>query len=587
MTHAMARLFFWAAGVNLAFALLFGWFAIRERWENQLRRALQLDLAIGLLPFLMGSFFIGTTNEPKFRVFGTIYTVFLLLKIILALTWGAWNMPERERLGHASLFLFLASFLVFAGFAPWMWIANPPSGDEPAYLLLAHSLAFDHDFDVGDNYRNYDFAEQFPPPSPGALRGFPYELMLAPSLSAIAHEPHVITNYRSQQMVWHDVGLPLLIAPAYYFDKREGALLVLALLGALGVAAIFEIALWLGASNLQAILTAGIFGFTAPFYLYAQSVCVEGPGAVAILWGALQFFRYRERPRGRYLLLAGILIAALPWLVIRFWALAGPLFIVLLAWLLRTEWVRWPRLIGKVALLGVPSLVSLAVFAALDKHLFNSYLPNAANLIWGNILPQFWNHPMLGLLGLVFDESFGLMPTAPMFVAVVAGMIVLFRRDRWGFAALFLPALGYIPFVARSRFWMGGWAPPARLLVVAAMIMVPAASLVLARKTRWIVAALTMWSGLLTVAYTVNPYWRMPSFWHLYEKSVLVEILHDHMHPHPHFYSYLSIFPDMLRAHPMDLLLAWCWVVATAIAAWFWARTAQSDESQSMVHHAR
>jgi len=574
MTHSMAQLFFWAVGVNLGFALLLGWFAIRQRWENQFRRTLQLDLAIGLLPFLMGSFFIGTTNEAKFRIFGAVYSLFLLFKVILGLAWAAWNMPERKRVRHASLFMFLVSFLVFAGFVPWIWLTSPPTGDEPAYTLLAHSLAFDHDFDVGDNYRNYDFAEQFPPPSPGALRGFPYELMLAPTLSAIAHEPHVITNYRGQKMLWHDVGLPLLIAPAYYFAKRQGALLVLALLGALGVAAIFEIALWLDASNLQAILAAGIFGFTAPFYLYVQLVCVEAPGAVGILWAALQFFRYRENPRNRYLLLAGIIIAALPWLIVRFWALAGPLFLVLLAWLFHSEWRRWSRLIGKIGLLGAPSLVSLGVFAALDKHLFDSYMPNAGNLIWGRTLPQFWNHPMLGFFGLLFDQSFGLLPTAPMFVAVFAGMIVLFRRDRWGFAALFLPALGYVPFVARSRFWMGGWAPPARLLVVAAMIMVPAASLVLIRKTRWIAAALTTWSGLLTIAYTINPYWRMPSLWHLYAKSTLVEILHDHMHHHPHFYSFLSIFPDMLRAHPTDLLLAWCWLAITAGAAWLWARTA-------------
>lgn len=573
MTHAMARIFFWAVGVNLGFALLLGWFSIRERWDNRLQRTLQLDLVIGLLPFLMGNFFIGG-DEPRFRIFGTIYTVFLLLKIILALTWATWNLPDRKTIRHAPLFLFLASFLVFAGFVPWIWLAGPPSGDEPAYLLLAHSLAFDHDFDVGDNYRNYDFVEQFPPAPPGALRGFVYEQMLAPSISAIFHEPHMITNYRGQQMLWHDVGLPLLIAPAYYLDKREGALLMLALLGALGVAAIFEIALWLGAPNVRAVLTAGIFSFTAPFYLYAQSVCVEAPGAVAILWAALQFFRYRERPRNRYLLLAGIIIAAMPWLIIRFWSLAGPLFLVLVAWSLRTEWGRWSRLIGKMALLGGPSLVSLLVFALLDKHLFNTYLPNAGNLIWGRFLPQFWNHPMLGFLGLFLDQSFGLMPTAPMFVAVVAGMIVLFRRDRWGFAALFLPALGYIPFVSRSRFWMGGWAPPARLLVVGVMIMVPAASLVLTRKTRWIVVALTTWSGLLTVAYTVNPYWRMPSLWHLYEKSMLAEILHDHMHHHPHFYSVLSIFPDLLRAHPTDLLLAWCWVAVIACSAWLWARTA-------------
>jgi hypothetical protein len=218
--------------------------------------------------------------------------------------------------------------------------------------------------------------------------------------------------------------------------------------------------------------------------------------------------------------------------------------------------------------------VGLGVFAVLDKQLFNTYLPNAGNLIWGRILPQFWNRPILGFLGLMFDQSFGLMPTAPMFVAVIAGMIVLFGRDRWAFAALFLPALGYIPFVACSRFWMGGWAPPARLLVVAAMIMVPSASLVLTRKTRWTAAVLTTWSGMLSVAYTVNPYLRMPSLWHIYRKSMLVEVLHDHIRTP--FYSILSVFPDCLEASLSDWLRAWCWVAVVGCAAWTWARVSRT-----------
>ena len=574
LTRDLAQIFFWAIAVNVAFELVIGWYAIRERWHERLPLALTLDAAITLIPLLMGKFF-WVEDDLTFRIIGTLYTVFLLLRLVLGTAWAAWNLPGTQRVRHSALYVFAVAFLVFAGFVPWVWLAGPPSGDEPAYMLLAHSLAFDHDFDVGNNYRNQDYVEQFPPPSPGALRGFRYNQILDGTLSAIAHEPHVITNYRGQKMLWHDVGLPLLIAPAYSLAKRQGALLVLALLAALGVAAIFEIAVCLGASNFQALLTASIFGFTAPFYLYAQTVCVEAPGAVGILWAALQFFRYRERPRNRYLLLAGIIIAALPWLIIRFWALAGPLFLLLSAWVILREWGTWRALIARMALLGAPSLISLGAFAVLDKHQFNSYLPNAGNLIWGRILPQFWNHPLLGFQGLLFDQSFGLLPTAPLFVAAFAGMIVLFQRDRWGFAALFLPALGYLPFVVRSRFWMGGWAPPARLIVVAAMIMVPAASLVVTHKTRWIVAALTTWSGLLTVAYTVNPYWRTPSFWHPYEKSMLVEILHDHMHPHPHFYSALSIFPNLLRAHPTDLLLAGCWAAVIAGAAWWWARTAQ------------
>ncbi len=572
-SHAMAQVFFWAVAVNIAAGLMIGWFLIRQGWRNRVPLVLTLDAAIGLLPFLMGKVFIGQ-DEFRFRAFGTIYVVFLLLRLILGIAWASWNLPQSQLQPNASLYVFLIAFLVFGGCVPWIWLAGPPSGDEPAYLLLAHSLAFDHDFDVGDNYRHKDYIEQFPPPSPGGMRGYPYDKMQRDGIAYLPHEPHVVASYRGQLLLWHDVGLPLLIAPAYSVAKREGALFLMALLGALGAVAIFQIAIMLGATNLQALLTAAIFCFTSPFYLYVQTVIVEAPGAVAGLWIALQFFRYRKQPRDGYLLLAGTLIATMPWLIIRFWALAGPLFLVLNAWVLSREWGKWRTVIAKMSLLGLPSLISLAAFAVLDKQLFNTYLPNAGNLIWGRILPQFWNHPVLGFLGLIFDQSFGLIPTAPMFAAVIAGMIVLYRRDRWGFATLLLPALGYVPFVIRSRFWMGGWAPPARLMVVAAMIMVPSASLVLIRRTRWIVIALTAWSGLLSVVYTVNPYLRMPSLWHLDRKSTLVEALHDHIHTP--FYSILSIFPDMLEASPSDWLRAWMWLVLFCCAAWWWANLSQT-----------
>lgn len=575
LSHAAAQVFFWAIAVNVVFELLVGWYAIREGWQERLSLVLKLDAAITLIPFLMGKFY-WVEGEIAFRIFGTLYAVFLLLRLSLGIAWAAWNLPGTQRVRRSGIYVFAVAFIVFTGFVPWIWLGGPPIGDESAYMLLAHSLAFDHDFDVGDNYRNHDHVEQFPPPPPGTLRGYPYAFMQRDGIEYLPHEPHVITNFRGQQMLWHDVGLSLLIAPAYRIAKREGALFVMAVLAALGAAAVFEISIRLGATNLQALLTAAIFCFTPPFYLYAQAVLVEGAGAVGILWAALQFFRYRERPRNRYLLLAGIVIAALPWLIIRFWALAGPLFLVFVAWVCVHEWHAWRRLVTKLALLSLPCLVSLGAFAILDKRLFNTYLPNAGMLILRRSLPQFGGNPVLGFLGVMFDQSWGLMPTAPMYLAVAAGMIVLLGRDRWGFAALFLPALGYLPFIVFSRFWTGGWNPPARYLLVAAMAMVPGASLVLTRKTLWIATLLTAWSGLLSVAYTIDPYLRMPSIWHLYRKSMLVEELHDHI-PTP-FYSIFSIFPDLLTASRSDWFRAWIWAAFTAGAAWLWARSAERNQ---------
>jgi hypothetical protein len=84
---------------------------------------------------------------------------------------------------------------------------------------------------------------------------------------------------------------------------------------------------------------------------------------------------------------------------------------------------------------------------------------------------------------------------------------------------------------------------------------------------------------VLSVVYTVNPYLRMPSLWHLYTKSMLVEELHDHIHTP--FYSILSIFPDMLEANPSDWLRAWMWVVLLGCAAWLWANLSQKPTASA------
>ena len=574
MTHAMARIFFWAVAINVGSGLLIGWFAVRERWQNRLPAVLKLDAAIGLLPFLMGKFFIGT-DETRFRIFGAIYTMFLLLRVVLGLSWAAWNLPNNQRVRNASLYVFLVSLLAFGGSAPWIWLSSSPQGDEAHFMVLTHSLIFDHDFDVGDNYANGDYKEEFPPPSPGQFRGYPYAFIQRDGIQGMTVWPHVIANYQGRLMLQHDMGFPLLLVPGYVLDRREGALVTMAVIAALGAAAIFELALLLGASNLRSLLTVVLFCFTTPYYVFSQAALLDLPGAVASLWIGLQFFRYRERESNSYLLLSGVLISMLPWLNIRYWSLAGPAFLFICAWLIHREWSRLAKLIPKLGLVGVPSLVSLAAFAVIDKVLFNTYLPNASMVMVGRGLPVFKPQPIRGFLGMMFDQSFGLVPTGPLYVAVAAGMVVLFWRDRWGFMALSLPALGYLSVMSCNQFWSGGWAAPGRYILSAVLPMVATAALVLNRKVRWLVAIFAAWSFCISIAFTVNPYLRMPSFWKLYQISMLVEFFHDHIHLP--LYSVLSIFPSLMRANRWDYAIGFVWLVAFVMAAWWWARTARQQ----------
>jgi hypothetical protein len=259
---------------------------------------------------------------------------------------------------------------------------------------------------------------------------------------------------------------------------------------------------------------------------------------------------------------------------IRFWALAGPSFLLLAVWILRQR----KSVVTKLAYLGVPSLLGLALFGALDKHLFDTWKPNESMLLLDRVMPQFELHPIRGLLGVLFDQSYGLVPTAPLYVAVAAGMIVLYRRDRWAFAALFLPLAGYLPFVAFSHYWFAGWNAPARYLVAPATLMIPAAALALNRRVRWVVALLAAWSLLISTMFTVNPYLRMPSIWVFYQMSMLVEFFHDHIHTP--LYSILSVYPDMMLARRQDYLRAVAWLIVYVAGAWVWARTALAETAR-------
>ena len=572
INHGLARILAAALLINLAMTATILWLALGRHWRQWVTSIARFDLLTALLPFVMASLRDGD-KARVFHAFALGYVIFLLLKMAELLMFAAANADDACSLARMPVIVFAAAFMVYGGTVPWMALASAPQGDETHFMILTHSLVFDHDVDVGDNYQHGDYKEEFPPPPPGAMRGYPYAYMQRDNMDYVPHEPHVVKNFRGQLMLEHDPGYAALLVPGYALDKREGALFTQALIGAIGAVAIFEVALTLGVSVFCALVTVVLFCFTCPYWVFTQSALSDLPGGVAIIWIALQFFRYRVRERNRYLLLAGLLIAVMPWLNIRWWSLAGPAFLVLSAWVIHCEWTHWPRLMAKMAYLGVPSIVGLTGFAIFDKAFFDTYKPNASMLLLDRVMPQFALHPIHGLMGMMFDQSYGLIPTAPLYVAAVAGLVVLFRRDRWGFAMLTLPVLGYLPFVVFSRYWFAGWNAPARYLVSAATLMIPAAALALNRKVRWVVVVLAAWSFLISIMFTVNPYLRMPSVFNLYNISMLVEFFHDHIHTP--LYSILSIFPTMMAASKPDYVLAWVWFVIFFAGAWLWSRTVE------------
>src|SRR6266511_5370020 len=93
-------------------------------------------------------------------------------------------------------------------------------GDEPHYLLAAHSIVHDGDVDVLDEYDERAYADFYP-----------HKL-----------QPHgEETEGRLNEP--HGVGFPLLIAPAYALGGAKAVELFLAAVGALAIALAYRLAL--------------------------------------------------------------------------------------------------------------------------------------------------------------------------------------------------------------------------------------------------------------------------------------------------------------------------------------------------------
>src|SRR4029079_4801847 len=61
------------------------------------------------------------------------------------------SLPARPHFAFFAL-----SLLAYLPSLPWPPSQGPPDGDEPYYLLVTHSLAYDFDADLANNYADGD-----------------------------------------------------------------------------------------------------------------------------------------------------------------------------------------------------------------------------------------------------------------------------------------------------------------------------------------------------------------------------------------------------------------------------------------------
>jgi hypothetical protein len=352
------------------------------------------------------------------------------------------------------------------------------SGDALHYMVIAHSIAFDRDVDLDNDYSD------------------PSRIITEPAGG------HAQRGRNGVLRPMHDVGLPFVAAPffagAYRLAeltdrlplslRRYGRLdRFIALRQLVAVETIFvtsalailffETTWRLTGQKALAAVWAVVWTLSPPVLSHGYVFFTEIPSALGAL---LVYSRLDDDPRSQK-----------AWALLLLGLLTGFLFLIHV----RTLGIIL-ALLSIVAWRTRGSLRHVSVFAAgvLAMGLLKLWI----NLhFWGTLFttpheqPGAWagvgalaSESAARLGGLLFDARHGLLPSAPVYLLVPAAWLVLGRRSKRVRNELMTIVAAYLFFVAlpltNVHGWRGGWSPAARFIVPVAPFLGVAVPLVLA-----------------------------------------------------------------------------------------------------------
>ena len=351
-----------------------------------------------------------------------------------------WSWPRRLPGRWAVVAI---TFAVYCGFGFWSAAVMDPGGDEPHYLIIAQSLLLDHDLAIENNHTRGDYRAYF---------------------GDTLRPDYLRRGQNGAIYSIHAPGLPAMLAPAYAVAGYRGAVVLICLLAALAALAIFDLANLLAGRAIAWIAWAAMC-LTVPFLPHGWMVYPEVPGALITAWAVLWLFQPLPA-RPTTWLWRGLALAALPWLHTKFSVLMVLLTGVLLIRL-------WPRLKAVAALSG-PIATSTLLWLSFFYRIYGTFDPQApygdsarAQMAVGNI-PR-------GVLGLLFDQKFGLLAYSPVYLLAAVGCWAMLRRpnQRLLGTALLATFVVYLASTTRYYMWWGGASAPARFLVPALPLVAP------------------------------------------------------------------------------------------------------------------
>jgi len=385
-------------------------------------------------------------------------------------------------LGHiqARWSIILIVFVVYMGvlflvpLPPGMTITN---GDEPHYLLLAHSLFYDRDFDPINNYDNEDWRRFY---------------------DGYALSPH-LSQYHDRIVPHHQMpGLPFFILPAYVLGERIGVLVFLSLCMAMAIVFLYD-ACCAYVRPEVAFIVCLFLGITYPLIIFSQQIYPEPVAFVLVSLVLAKTLGSSTAQNIRWkALICSTALAFLPLLHYKMAPISVTLFIFFL-WRYRGQLKRvicWST--GPILLFaGLMVAWFFILFGELSIDIFRTQTGHG-----------YLSEDLAGIAGLFFDQAHGLFFYAPVYILAFVGILISLcnlntRNDTWFLIAAYLV---YHILMGVWQDWTGGLSATARYIVpILPILVIFVAHAVehLHQQRQWLqplsLAGLSIWLTLLVV----------------------------------------------------------------------------------------
>jgi hypothetical protein len=545
----------WLPLQYIAFAIYYFYVELRLGQTDPLKTALRQDGYTHLGWLIVFGLVIGYQDIGPFEFwFAVAYFTILIVKLLIViLFWLDGRPPPKDKSSKTfprGLDIFIVLFFLYFFISPWVDKASPPEGDEPYFLLLTHSMLYDHDINLSNNFANKDYLKFSP--------------LITHDLAPQPHDIVIPGYYRSH----HFPLFPAMLIPGYAIAGRIGVIWEMNLLAALLMAILYKLSCQLIKSRKGALLGTICVAFSSPIVVYAGLAYREIPVALLLMMLLYQARQIYTKEKEQWY--------SLPFLILIL-VLLGPRYAIpaipFIAYLLYSVW----RDHGENRII-IFALVIASIFVALTGYyLFfqESFLTELFNGDFVNgrtFLSNFF--------GLFFDQQWGIFFVAPIYLLAVFGFVTFYRRsNKEAFLLLFM-CVPYIVFISDfvNAF---GWASPAPrylvcILPLAGIFLSAFFSMELPSFFIYLAALLGLFSGIISWIYILLPSLR-ESLYYSMKNQIFREVgirVHADLG---------RFFPSFLRWNEAGTIFPILGIVAIIVLIYFYICSCRKKVRQQII----